>query len=242
MKRHVFVLIIMLLAISFANADGNPAEEADHWEKVRQLDQMAVRFKAETGFTGYISHDISRMCFGYYQGKFTGIQITATADTASFRAAFDQILDRVLPYTFAKREQLTKSRITNNLGIIQTDYYQQVNGYRVEGIGRLTINYETGSNAFAIGNGTVELPDENVETIISEEKAEQIALLDMNEERYSISKAYDLFYSQEGSDSYHLAYLVVLTSIRGGDDDDYAYWIDAKTGYIQKKRVAPRIP
>jgi hypothetical protein len=124
------------------------------------MDQVAESFKAETGFTGSIQHNLERMRLSYFEGKFTDIQITADADTASFRSVFEQILNKVLPYTYAKREQLTKSRITNNLGITQTDYYQQVNGYRVEGAGRLTINYETGRNAFAIGNGTVELPEE----------------------------------------------------------------------------------
>lgn len=239
MKQITFVLIVLLLAIQYAYAVGSPANKEDHWEKVRQMDQLAERFMAETGFRGNIEHDLDRMCFGYYEGKFAGIQISAEADTSAFRAVFDQILSKVLPYTFAKREQLTKSTITNNLGIIQTDYYQQVNGYRVEGIGRISINYETGRNGFSIGNGTVELPDDKVVPIISEEEAEQIAQRDMNDKRYSISKVYNLFYSKEGSDSYYLAYFVGVFSITGVDDDDYAYWIDAKTGCIQKKCVAP---
>ena len=237
MKQLTLIFIVLLLAISSAYADGYPAEEAEHWEKVRQMDQLAERFKAETGFTGYISHDISRMCFGYYQGKFTGIQITATADTASFRAAFDQILDRVLPYTFAKREQLTQSRINDNLGIIQTDYYQQVNGYRVEGIGRLTINYEIGRNAFAIGNGTVELPDNDVMQALSYEDA--VRIYDEHVEDDETTKSFrrrrpflTLFYSNIYNDwegdtrsEYRLCWVGGYTR---------CIYIDAHTGQVYK--------
>ncbi len=174
MKKIELFIITMLFVISYAYADGYRTDE-DHWEKVRQMDEMAERFKAETGFTGSISYDLNMMCIGYYEGKFADIQITAEADTASFRSAFEQILDKVLPYTFAKRDQLVRSRITNIHGIIETVYYQQVNGYRVEGIGRLSIAYEVGRNAFAIGNGTVELPEGDVRVIITEEQAFQIA-------------------------------------------------------------------
>jgi len=237
MKRVSILFIIMLLAISHGYAD---TDQADYWDKVRQMDEMAERFKAETGFTGSISYDLNRMCFGSYEGNFAGIQITAEADTASFRSAFEQILDKVLPYTFAKREQLVRSRITNMSGIIVTDYYQQVNGYRVEGIGRLSIAYEVGRNAFAIGNGTVELPEGDVIAIITPEQAEEIALRDMNDERYSISKVFDLAFSSEGSETYYLAYFVVVSSVIDGDLDLYTYWIDAQTGLVRKSCVAPR--
>ena len=161
MKQVTLIFIVLLMAIAFVYADGgSSAEQAEHWEKVRQLDQLAEGFKAETGFTGRILTSTERMLLYYYEGRFADIQITAEADTASFRAAFERILDKVLPYTFAKHEQLSRSRITNNLGRIKTEYYQQINGYRVEGAGRLSIVYETGRNGFAIGNGTVELPEE----------------------------------------------------------------------------------
>ena len=176
MKQVTLIFIVLLMAIAFVYADGgSSAEQAEHWEKVRQLDQLAEGFKAETGFTGRILTSTERMLLYYYEGRFADIQITAEADTASFRAAFERILDKVLPYTFAKHEQLSRSRITNNLGRIKTEYYQQINGYRVEGAGRLSIVYEVGRNGFAIGNGTVELP-ENIQINYTREEATTIAV------------------------------------------------------------------
>jgi hypothetical protein len=175
MLRIVLAIIILLLFISCIYADGLPSEEAERQAKEHQLEQVAVSFKSETGFRGEINYDTNRMCLGFFEGKFADIRITANADTTSFRAVFEQILDKVLPYTFAKREQLSKRRITNNLGIIQTDYIQQINGYRVEGLGSLIISYEIGRNSFSIGNATVELPDEPLGEIITEAEAYQIA-------------------------------------------------------------------
>src|SRR5690554_6929080 len=187
MKTKAMITLLLLLICTMVFASEDAGDAAEHARKTRELNQLAERFKAETGFTGKISTDTNRMCLGYYEGKFADIQITAEADTASFRSAFEQILDKVLPYTFAKREQLVRSRITNIHGIIRTVYYQQVNGYRVEGIGRLSIDYEVGRNAFAIGNGTVELPEGDVSAMISKEAAEGIALSDMNDAKYQSS-------------------------------------------------------
>ncbi|MCB5259194.1 MAG: hypothetical protein LHW48_01780, partial [Candidatus Cloacimonetes bacterium] len=155
-KLLITILLILLGTAIFASEDPFDAEE--YVRKTQELNQLAERFKAETGFRGNVSYDLNRMCLGYYEGKFADIQITAEADTASFRTAFEQIMDKVLPYTFARREQLARTRITNMHGRIKTVYYQQVNGYRVEGAAKLSIAYESGRNAFAIGNGTVELP------------------------------------------------------------------------------------
>jgi uncharacterized membrane protein YkoI len=241
MKRFTFIFIIMLLlTISSAYADGNPAEAAEHWEKVRQLDQLAERFKAETGFTGEINPNGALSHLGGFEGKFNDIPFSADADTTTFRQACDRIIDKLLPYTLANRSQLSQRRISKSSSRIETEYYQTANGYKVENGGLILIAYDVGRYRFSISNGTVELQDDDFSTIITPEEAEQIAQRDMNDKRYSISKAFNLFYSKEGSDSYCLAYLVVVSSINGGDDDDYAYWIDAKTGCINKKSVTPR--
>ncbi|MDD4231271.1 MAG: hypothetical protein PHU48_01235, partial [Candidatus Cloacimonetes bacterium] len=171
-KLLITILLILLGTAIFASEDPFDAEE--YVRKTQELNQLAERFKAETGFRGNVSYDLNRMCLGYYEGKFADIQITAEADTASFRTAFEQIMDKVLPYTFARREQLSRTRITNMHGIIETYYYQQVNGYRVEGAGKLSIAYESGRNAFAIGNGTVELPDGDVLPVLSYDDAVRI--------------------------------------------------------------------
>jgi hypothetical protein len=138
------------------------------------LDQLAEKFKAETGFRGEISYSTELNRLGVYEGKFVDIQITADADTATFRNAFEQILNKVLPYTYAKREHLSRSRITINLGRIKTEYYQQVNGYRVDRAGKISIVYETGRNDFAIGNGTVDLSSHNITPVLTYDDAVRI--------------------------------------------------------------------
>lgn len=174
MARILLSFFILLLGISYSYADSLPAEETERQAKVRKLDQLAEKFKAETRFRGEITYSTERMRLSHFEGKFPDIQITAYADTASFRAVFEQILDKVLPFTFAKREHLTRSRITNNLGRTKTEYYQQVNGYRVDRAGKISIVYETGRNDFAIGNGTVVLPSQNITPVLTYEDAVRI--------------------------------------------------------------------
>jgi len=237
MKRITLIFIIMLLAISSGYADGNPTK-AGHWEKVRQLDQLAERFKAETGFTGSIQYSTERMRLSYFEGKFTGIQITADADTASFRTAFEQILDKVLPYTYAKREHLTRSRITNNLGRIKTEYYQQINGYRVEGAGTLSIVYETGRYGFAIGNGTVELPSNEISPVLSYEEAVNVTkdyyIINLGyPEDIDINPATKSIAFVEVNDKYELCYVLGIPDPNPSKFIDYTIVIDAVTGKVR---------
>lgn len=230
MKRVIFIAILTLLAISSGFADGYPAEEAEHWEKVRQLEQLADRFKAETGFTGSIESSTERMRLSYFDGRFADIQIAADADTASYRAAFEQILDKVLPYTFAKREQLTSSRITHNQRTIETDYYQQINGYRVEGAGRISFYYEKEYNRLEIGNGTVVLP-EITQINYNSEEATNIAIQyhrakcsqpeQQNKPPYLIE---DLRFFDSDTSGYSLKYIIYI--------GDFVYYVDASTGRL----------
>jgi hypothetical protein len=229
MIRISLAIIVLLLSLSYGYADGLPAEESERQAKEHQLGQVTDRFKSETGFRGEINYDTNRMCLGFFEGKFADIRITANADTASFRAVFEQILDKVLPFTFAKREQLSRSRITNNLGIIQTDYYQQINGYRVEGVGRLTISYEVGRNGFTIGNGTVELPND-IHINITREEAANIAVKyfknQCNPPDYKLvpEGKEGLWFSNPDLTGYALKYIIYL--------GDFVYYVDANSGRL----------
>jgi hypothetical protein len=229
MKTKAMITIMLLLICTAIFASEDASNAAEHARKTQELNQLAERFKAETGFEGKISADTNRMCLGYYEGRFADIQITAEADTASFRSAFEQILDKVLPYTFAQRDQLVRSRITNIHGRIKTEYYQQVNGYRVEGIGRLSIAYEVGRNAFAIGNGTVELPD-GVRINITRDRAISIAIdyfkdqVNPPEHKLVPYVIDDLRFHNPNKMSYSLKYIIYL--------GDYVYYVDASTGRL----------
>ena len=239
MKRVLIIAILTLLAISSGFADGYPAEEAEHWEKVRQLEQLADRFKAETGFTGSIESSTERMRLSFFEGRFSGIQITADADTATFRAAFEQILDKVLPYTFAKREQLTSSRITHNQRTIETDYYQQINGYRVEGAGRISFNYEKEYNRLEIGNGTVVLPETDALPTLSYKDAVQIAKsyyveeLGYSEDVMITPKTHSItFVDIDGH--YELCYVLGIPNPSRTNHEDYTIVINAITGRVKR--------
>ena len=229
MKTRVLVALLLLAICTAIYASEESTDAAGRWRKTQELNQMAERFKAETGFTGKISNDTNRMCLGYYEGKFADIHITAEADTASFRSVFEQILDKVLPYTYAKREQLASSKITNNLGRIKTIYYQQVNGYRVEGAGKLSIVYETGRKGFAIGNGTVDLPDD-VQVNIARERAISIAIdyfkdqINPPEHKLVPYVIDDLRFHNPDKMNYSLKYIIYL--------GDYVYYVDASTGRL----------
>ena len=174
MKRVSILFIIMLLAISHGYADAN---QADHWDKVRQMDEMAERFKAETGFMGEINPDSPLKHLTGFRGKFPDIPFSANADSVTFRQACERIVDRILPYTSANRSQLSMSRISKSVFGYTTEYYQQVGGYRVESRGLILITFDEGMNRFSISNGTVELPDVDVSAIITLEEAIRIANL-----------------------------------------------------------------
>jgi hypothetical protein len=233
MKYKAFLVALLFMSLFVVHAFGE-VTDAEYWEKVRQLDQLAERFKAETGFTGNVSYYFERMELQSYEGKFADIPFSADADTISFRLACNRILDKIIPYSFAKRSKLSMSRISSRTGYISTDFYQLVNGYRVEGYGFIVITYDAGRYRFDIGDNTVELPDEPLGNIISQREAEMIALKDMNDEHYILAKVYNLFYSKEGSDLYYLAYLVIVDSNNSPLYESYVYWIDAINGRIKK--------
>jgi Zn-dependent metalloprotease len=228
MKNAVISLILALFLISIGYAYETP-ENSDYWKKVHQLDQLEERFKAETGFTGNINYYYERMKLGSYEGKFADIPFSADADTSTFRQACERILDKILPYSYAKYSQLSMSRITRRTGYISTDYYQQVNGYRVEGLGFIVITYDAGRYRFSIGDNAVELPEENDGAIISEEEAISIANEHFlsNKEPLNRPSRIKLAYTNgkyTQSKEYYLCYIIYMGSV---------VCVDANTGEIR---------
>jgi hypothetical protein len=235
MRRISLAIIILLLSISCIFANGLPAEEAGRREKERQLEQVAERFKAETGFRGEITPNGALTHLGIYRGKFADIPFSIDADSTAFRHACERILDKVLPYTLATRRQLSMSRISINSGRIETDYYQIVNRYRAENRGLILIAYDAGRYRFSISNGTVELPVEPLGEIITEEVAKQIALGAMNSERYHLARIVSTVYTNESSDKYYLAYIVGVSDKNLPIFGDFNLWIDAINGKVMRK-------
>lgn len=226
MKRVSFLFIILLLAISHGYADAN---QADHWEKVRQMDEMAERFKAETGFRGEINPDSPLTHLTGFRGNFPDIPFSANADSVTFRQACERIVDRILPYTSANRSQLSMSRISKSVFGYTTEYYQHVSGYRVESRGLILITYDEGKNKFSISNGTVQLP-EGVQVNIARDKAISIALdhfkaqVNPPEHKLVPYVINDLRFHNPDKMSYSLKYIIYL--------GDYVYYVDASTGRL----------
>ncbi|MFO7659549.1 MAG: hypothetical protein R6V77_01435, partial [Candidatus Cloacimonadaceae bacterium] len=59
--------------IDYSSAEGKSTEEAGRREKESQLEKVAERFKAETGFRGEIKYNSEKMRLGFFEGKFTDI-------------------------------------------------------------------------------------------------------------------------------------------------------------------------
>jgi hypothetical protein len=156
-KALVTMLLLLLCTMVFASEDAGDA--AEHARKTRELNQLAERFKAETGFTGRINYGYERMRLGSFEGNFSGIHFSAEEDTIAFRQACESIVEKILPLSPANRMQLSMSRISKSVRGYTTDYNQQVGGYRVEGAGFIMITYDEGRKRFSIGDNTVELPD-----------------------------------------------------------------------------------
>ncbi len=152
MKRVSILFIIMLLAISYGYANGN---QADHREKVRQMDEMAERFKAETGFTGRVDRDNQRSCLSYFRGNFPDVSFPDQPDTLAMRQAFDAIVSKIMPHIGCEGLTLTKTRIGYNTSGVSTTYQQLVHGYSFEHSGFIGIGYSRDSDDVTISNAIV---------------------------------------------------------------------------------------
>ena len=173
MKTQALITILLLLCTAiFSTEDTNNAPEYER--KTWELNQLAERFKAETGFVGRINYGYERMRLGSFEGNFTGVSLPTEGDTIAFRQACEMIVDKILPFSPANRMQLSMSRISKSGRGYTTDYIQQVGGYRVEGAGFIMITSDSGRKHFSIGDNTVKLPDGSVNVMITREEAIEI--------------------------------------------------------------------
>jgi len=253
MRRISLAFIILLLAISYGcKADVNQHGEKEHTKKVsrleqsgeteqaakvRQLEKVAERFKAETGFRGEINYDYTRMKLQSFEGKFTDISFSADADTSAFRQACNSILDKILPYSFAKRSQLSMNRINRQGNYTSTDYIQLVNGYRVDSSGFIVITYDAGRNRFDIGDNSFKLPSQNITPVLTYEDAVRIydenvkddeSIKKIRKERPFLGLRYSNIYNDWEGDTrseYRLCWVGGYTR---------CIYIDALTGQVYK--------
>jgi len=238
MARISLVFIIILLFISCIFADGYSAEEAGRREKERQLEQVAERFKTETGFKGEIDYNFQLMKLGSFEGNFTDIHFSADSDTTAFRQVCSNILDKILPYSLAKRTQLSMNRIKRQGNYTSTTYIHMINGYRVDSSGFIVITYDAGRYRFDIGDNTFELPQEITTPVITYEDAVKIYKENVADDlvitHYRMSKRpyFGLFFSNIYNDwegdtrsEYRLCWVGGYTK---------TIYIDAQTGQVYK--------
>ncbi|MFA5667187.1 MAG: hypothetical protein WC944_09400, partial [Candidatus Cloacimonadaceae bacterium] len=229
MKTRVLVALLLLAICTAIYASEESTDAAERWRKTQELNQMANRFKAETGFEGRVLHSTETMRLHVYRGNFPSVSFTADGDTTAFRQACEMIVEKILPNSPANRKQLSMSRISKSGRGYTTDYSQQVNGYRVEGAGYIMITFEEGRKYFSIGDNTVELPDD-VQVNIARERAISIAIdyfkdqINPPEHKLVPYVIDDLRFHNPNKMNYSLKYIIYL--------GDYVYYVDASTGRL----------
>ena len=238
MKTRVLVALLLLAicTVIYASEDINDPEL--YWRKTQEMNQLAERFKAETGFTGEVAHGLKTMRLHTYRGRFSDIPFTADADTTAFREACERIVEKLLPYSPAKRRQLSMCRISKQWGSYTTDYKQQVGGYQVEGSGFLMITYDAGRKHFSIGDNTVELPSEGISPVLSYDEA-----INITKEYYidnldypvdvEINPATKTIAFVKIDNQYELCYVLGIPDPNPNKFTDYTIVIDAVSGQVR---------
>jgi len=185
-----FIMLGVLLAmfmILYANED--PSETTGYDQKKQELDQLAQRFKADTGFKGEIESYPEQMRLARFTGNFTDIDMSNVRDSVAFRQVCNSIINKLLPYIEAENEQLVPGRINVDSDQMGTRYYQIVNGYRIDGGGYLNVYYLYEQNRFGILNVTANIKQLTSNVNLNEQDAISIYYkhVEVGEEEKSIN-------------------------------------------------------
>lgn len=173
-KALVTMLLLLLCTMIFASEDAG--DTADHELKTQELNQLAERFKAETGFNGDISFNHNDMKISQIKGSFRSIQMKATQDTALAMGVIDQVQQIVTPFISAREGQLFPKGVYNNEYTISRKWEQKVNGYKVHPGGYLYIAYNIPTDEFVVTDATADISNDPVPMNISQEEAKQILI------------------------------------------------------------------
>ena len=174
MKTKALMVIVFLLLCSAILASGNDSEAEEYWRKTQELNQMAERFKAETGFVGDITFKHQDMKCATLTGTFCGIEVTALQDTTSMKQVFNQLVSRILQYISAREEELFMGKVVSNDLRTNVRFTQKVNGYDIEHGGYLNISYIKNLKRFTVIDNTVYIRTRFVVPTVSIDKARQI--------------------------------------------------------------------
>jgi hypothetical protein len=176
MKKLTVLAIVCLLLSSAIVASEYDSEADEIQRKTRALNELAERFKAETGFEGDITYNHQYMRFSRLYGTFNDIHLAAPCDTVLAGQAIDQIMLRFTPFTLAREGQLVLSRHINSRYMVTKVWKQLVNGYSVHPGGIISISYNIDTQEFIISDSSVDIPNTPIPINISKEDAKQIML------------------------------------------------------------------
>lgn len=235
MKTRVsIVLLLMLMTFSAIYASEDTGEMNENEAKKLELQRLQTIFETSTNATGEVKYDSSNHNWSYFSGKFRDINSITQNDSIYARQIFDDILDRILPFTLAQKAHLSKHKVIFNSSSITTVYRQSANGYRVVNGGSISMAYWSEESRFSIGNSTVEIPEGAPEINITKEQAIDIVFNKQTED-FVIADARRLtrlVYACNWETTTKQAFLCYVVP-----DREYNIYVDARTGIISMRLV-----
>ena len=148
------ILVFLFLSVFFTLLVAQPArlsrEEEDRRSK--ELRALGEQFKKETGFQGYLSHDTTLNKISRFRGRFPDLTFPPASEKEEVGLIFDEVLKRILPYLSVPREQLTRENVTGDDSLVRVQYTQRINGYDLEGGGRIRFFYNYKINELGMTN------------------------------------------------------------------------------------------
>ncbi len=204
--RSLIILLLMMMAYSAIFASEDPNENEEYWRKTQELNVLAERFKAETGFEGSFTYRYTDTKISQINGKFSDIKVVAYNDTTYMRQVFEVVLNKIIPYLSAKENQLIRDRIEISPVSANTKYTQIINGYHIiTGGNTLSITYLPNKDIFIITDSSSNISTDSVPILVSKDEA-KIKLIDAYErsEFYNI----DLALHMKGPDIGYATFLI----------------------------------
>ena len=234
MKRYLFCVFLLLLMV--VPLMGIPYEQTvEYNQKQAILNERAVRFKAETGFEGDITFNHQYMTFSNIIGNFKDIVVTSPQDTVFMRNVFDQVVSKVMPYISAKEGQLSCSKVRSNINGSGIIYWQNVNGYSIEGGGgSLRIHYSLATHQLSVNNGTVDISSDPISINLSLEQAISLVqekVFDGAELKPTNPRIAYVPIDNENGQAYYLCHILT--------NQGYTVFVDVSEPIIRK--VAPNL-
>ncbi len=234
MKSYMFcVFLILLMVVPLMGISYEQTEE--YTQKQAILNERAVRFKAETGFEGYIGNNLQSMQFSQISGNFVDIEVTAPQDTEFMRSVFDQVVSKVMPNISARDGQLKSGKVVSNELGSRTIYWQKVNGYSIEGGGgTLRISYNLATQKLNVNNGTVDISSDPVSINLSLEQAISLVqekVFDGAEVKPTNPRIAYVPIDNENGQAYYLCHILT--------NQGYTVFVDVSEPIIRK--VAPNL-